>query len=77
MLETHEQWNKQYLGDFKVNTRFNDLCDRLQEYYTSTPDSMNNKDAMKYWKLFKQWCGERGYTQEEINKAKRARKYNF
>ena len=59
------------LGDFLPDNRQIALHDRLREYYKSTPESMDNKAALPYWLDFKRWCAERGYNQEEINKAKR------
>ncbi len=58
-------------GDFTPGQREIDLYDRLELYYRQTPDEMDNRTAMGYWKEFKRWCVERGYTQEEINRAKR------
>ena len=65
-----------YLGKFKPNERFFILCDRLQEYYNDTPDSMNNKTASGYWQRFLEWCVREGYSRNEINRAKIARRYN-
>ena len=65
----------EWVGEFKPDQRFTDLCDRLALYYQQTPWEMSNKTAYKYLREFKKWCKERGYTQEEINKAKRARLY--
>ena len=58
-------------GDFTPAQREIDLHERLELYYRQTPDEMDNRTAMGYWKEFKRWCAERGYTQEEINRAKR------
>ncbi|WP_345873145.1 hypothetical protein [Shewanella algae] len=57
-------------GDFKPDQRWIDLVERLELYYRQTPDEMDNRTAMGYWKEFKRWCAERGYTQDEINRAK-------
>ncbi len=58
-------------GEFIPDQRYTDLIDRLQLYYRQTPDEMDNRIAMGYWKEFKQWCTDRGYTQDEINRANR------
>jgi hypothetical protein len=65
------EFNQQYLGSFTTDQRQIDLYERLKQYYNDTPDSMSNATAMPYFKDFKQWCRERGYTQDEINSAKR------
>jgi len=58
-------------GDFTPSQRDIDLYERLELYYRQTTDEMDNRKAMSYWKEFKRWCADRGYTQEEINRAKR------
>jgi len=58
-------------GDFTPDKRDVALYERLDQYYKDTPDSMGNRAAVRYWREFKQWCNERDYTQDEINRAKR------
>lgn len=55
-------------GEFKPDYRMEILIDRLEEYYVDTSNS-NNKYAIERWKAFKDWA--QGYTQEEINLAKK------
>ena len=64
-------------GVFVVDSRFSKLCDRLQKYYTDTPSSMSNKEASNHWKSFKQWCDERGFNNDDIQRAKKARFYEM
>lgn len=66
-----EQFKREFLCVFTPNQRDVDLDKRLEQYYRETPDSMSNKDARVCWKQFKQWAAEHGYTQENINRAKR------
>lgn len=66
-----EDFKRQCLCEFTPDQRDVDLHKRLEQYYHETPDSMSNKDALVCWKQFKQWADERGYTQKEINHAKR------
>lgn len=66
-----------FFGAFTPDTRFIKLCDRLQKYYLEAPSSMDNREAMIRWKSFKSWCDDNGYTQEEINKAKKAKRYEM
>jgi hypothetical protein len=66
-----QEFESLYLGNFKPDQRYIDLYERLSLYYKQTPDQMDNRTAMGYWREFKRWCAERGYTQEEINRAKR------
>lgn len=58
-------------GRFEPDEKYILLVNRLQQYYDDTPDSMSNRNATLLWKKFIQWCNERGYTRDEINKAKR------
>lgn len=58
-------------GEYKPDERINALLDRLSLYYTDTPDSMDNREAMRHWKAFLQWADRRGYTRKEINQAKK------
>ena len=58
-------------GEFKPDERQIELHKRLEQYYRDTPDEMDNRTAMKYYREFKQWCDDCGYTQDEVNRAKR------
>ena len=58
-------------GEFKPDERQISLHERLEQYYRDTPDEVDNRTAMKHWLEFKQWCNDCGYTQDEINRAKR------
>lgn len=60
-----------FYGDFTPDPRDTALHNRMLKYYRDTPNGMDNKEAMVYWREFRQWCNDRGYTQEEIVKAKR------
>jgi len=76
LLELEREYMNMYLCDFKPDMRAIELHERLQKYYDETPDSMSNKDALQKWKEFKEWCNYFGYTQEDINNAKKE-KFNF
>ena len=65
-----KDFKNQFFGDFTPDQRDIDLHERLKKYYLDTPDSMNNYDALRYLKEFKQWSLDHGYTQEEVNRAK-------
>lgn len=71
-----DEFNRFYFGTFEPDTRTIELQDRLQQYYNETPDHVSNKEAYVKWKEFKEWALYNGYTTDEINKAKRARRYN-
>ncbi len=58
-------------GEFVADERTNKLHERLGQYYKDTPDSMGSREAMEHYRLFKRWCNDHGYTQKEINMAKR------
>lgn len=67
----YEDFKRQYLGEWwTVDERYQALVERLEQYYKDTPDSMDNKEALKHWKLFKDWCKHNGYTHKEIVRAK-------
>ena len=62
-------------GEFTPDPRLVALRDRLSQYYKDTPDSVSNQAAMGYWREFKQWCNDHGYTRDEINRAKRSGRF--
>jgi len=63
--------NKLLEGVYIPDLRVIDLEERLAMYYTQTPKEVSNKDAQAHYKQFISWCTDNGYTQEEINQAKR------
>jgi hypothetical protein len=63
--------SKEIHGEFILDKYFSKLNDRLNLYYKQTPKDMNNKKALNYWFEFKNWARNNGYTQDEINRAKR------
>ena len=69
--DRRSEFNNLLYGEFKPDYRYEELCKQLAEYYRSTPDGVDNKAAMERWRSFKAWCFENGYTQQEINRAKR------
>lgn len=76
-INDEKSFKEQYYQDWHDQSRFGILCDKLQEYYSATPSSMGNREAMTKWKEFRVWCKENGYTGKEINAAKRARYYDM
>ena len=75
MQTTEQEFKRLYMCDFKSDERLQALEDRLALYYEQTPDSMDNRTAMKYWKQFRWWCRCFGYSADEINKAKRSGRF--
>ncbi len=63
-------FEKEFIGTFEPDYRFEALCTRLGVYYKHTAD-LGNKEAKWHWKLFIEWCTLIGYTSKEIHKAKR------
>jgi hypothetical protein len=59
------------LGVYVPDPRLAALHERLSQYYRDTPDSMSNRVAMPYYREFKDWCRDCGYTLQEVNYAKR------
>lgn len=64
-----------FFCEFKPDERLQALSDRLRQYYADTPDSMDNKTALPYYKEFMSWCAYHGYTKDEIAIAKRKHDY--
>lgn len=71
VTENKPSFKQQYLGEWKVDERGNLLHKRLSEYY-KTSEHMDNREAAVNWREFKKWCYDKGYTVEEINRAKQA-----
>lgn len=63
---------KDLQGEFILDKYLSKLKDRLALYYKQTPKNMDNKQALKHWLEFKDWAKNHGYTQEEINSAKKS-----
>lgn len=66
---TESEFKRQYLGDFKIDESTLQLEKRLLQYYEET-ENCDNSYALTRWKEFKRWAC--GYTNEEINQAKRS-----
>ena len=65
------RYRAHYLCEWRPDHRTIALHDLLNGYYNDTKDCSNTV-AMVQWAKFKQRCAEQGYTQCEINQAKRA-----
>lgn len=70
ILESKEDFKRQYECSFEPDERSIALQDRLIEYYKSDELPININDRYIHFKAFKKWCDERGYSQGEINNAK-------
>jgi len=66
-----KEFKRKILGEFIPDNREKALHERLRDYYRTT-EKMDNHYASNHWSLFKRWCDDRGYTREEINRAKRS-----
>jgi hypothetical protein len=71
-----EELKATYLGEWKVDDRYNALVERLAKYYIDT-ESVSNKVAMGLWKEFKRWANCCGYSSEEISCAKRNNQFRI
>jgi len=60
-----------YLSVFTVSERDQALIDKVAWYYKSTPDEMNNRDALPYSRALHKWVSDGGYTREEFSRAKK------
>ena len=70
-----KEYKEMYCCDFKPSEREEKLVKRLQRYYDNTRDTMGNRLAIIHWKEFKEWTDLHGYTNKEINMAKRICRY--
>ena len=71
-----DEFKRLHMCEFKPDVRINALNDRLTKYYRDT-EHLDNKAAMTHWKEFKSWATRYGYTQDEINIAKRNNQFIF
>lgn len=60
-----------YQTTFEPDPRYEALMKKIEWYDKCTPDEMNNRDALPYSRELSKWRKDRGYTQEEFNRAKR------
>ena len=61
---------EQYMCEWRSDPRSRELDNALLTYYQKTPDSVGNKEAMIYWREFKEWANHSGFTSKEINQSK-------
>ena len=71
-----EEFRDLYSGKFEPDERSNRLYERLLQYYKDTSDSMSNKEALKYYKEFKSWCVDNGYSSNAVSRMKMQHKFN-
>lgn len=72
---TEQEFRRLYMGEWKPDERLQALEDRLALYYEQTPDSMGNREALKYWRQFREWCRYGGYSDEEVTRAKQSGRF--
>jgi hypothetical protein len=70
MQTTEQEFKRLYMGEFTPDQREIDLDAELEKYYTDT-ETCDNKTAARHWKIFTDWRNDRGYTQQEVNRAKK------
>ena len=63
--------NNELNGIFVEDKYISKLKDRLALYYKQT-QKMGDKQAYTYYKEFRDWAINHGYTSDEINRAKRS-----
>ncbi len=66
------EFERQIMGDFTPSQRDIDLHERLAQYYRDTPRSMSNTESRPISKAFTKWRKERGYTNDDVNRAKKS-----
>lgn len=67
------EFNRLYLGSWEPDPRQEELYSKLKEYYAKS-ETFSNREATFLYREFKDWARDCGFTQTEINKAKR--RYN-
>lgn len=70
MQTTEQEFKRLYMCDFKPDDREIALDAELEKYYNDT-ETCDNKTAQRHWKIFNDWRNYCGYTQDEVNRAKR------
>lgn len=70
MQTTEQEFKRLYMCDFKPDERQIALDAELEKYYNAT-ETCDNKTAARHWKIFTDWRNDGGYTQDEVNRAKR------
>tara|TARA_R100000656_G_scaffold124957_1_gene104568 strand:- start:260 stop:496 length:237 start_codon:yes stop_codon:yes gene_type:complete len=70
MQTTEQEFKRLYVCDFKQDERLIALDAELEKYYNAT-ETCDHKTAQRHWKIFNDWRNGGGYTQEEVNRAKR------
>lgn len=73
---SEDEFKRMYIGEWKPDERHNALIERLAKYYSDS-ESASNKAAMALWKDFKRWAVCGGYSNEEINRAKRNNQFRI
>lgn len=68
---TPEEFKILYLGEFKPDERQIQLHERLKQYYREVDGCGCPKTDREAYRAFRGWCYDRGYTQEEVNSAKK------
>lgn len=69
-LSCQRDFKRQVLGEWELDLREVAIMSKLQQYKDTT-ENMNNRDALIQWRLFKEWALNSGYSNDEINRAKR------
>lgn len=59
-------------GTFTPTQRDIDLHERYALYYGSAPEVGSRREEAAHYATFKRWCTTRGYTLEELRRAKRS-----
>ncbi len=69
-LKCQQDFKRQVFGEWKPDPRSVEIMSKLQQYKDTT-ENMNDRDARIQWRSFKEWAANSGYSNDEINRAKR------
>lgn len=69
-----EEFNRLYLGSWEPDPRKEELYKKLGEYYAHS-ETLSNREAAFLWRKFKEWAKDCGFTQADVNRAKK--QHNF
>lgn len=65
-IKSPEEFRRLYGCNVDLGQRDIELYKRLQDYR-----NQDDGNASQQWREFKAWCRDNGYTQEEVNRAKK------
>lgn len=66
-----DEFNRLYTCNITPSARDIDIDEKLRRYYESAEKAGSNHEVSRLWFEFVKWCKDCGYSNSEINLAKR------